>query len=393
MVLDTSGAASIIFPNLGINLGYFPSSITLFGRFSIAFYGLIIAVGMVLAVVIAMAWAKKTHQDTDDYVDLAIFIIIFGIIGARLYYVLFTLDYYLANPLEVINIRGGGLAIYGGVIGGIIAGFVVCKVKKIRFLRVFDTVAPGLVLAQAIGRWGNFFNREAFGEYTNSLFAMQIRYDEVGGVVTDLMRENMVTIDGVQYIQVAPTFLYESALCLLIFILIIIFRRFQQYNGEVALWYLGAYALGRAWIEGMRTDSLMVWNTNIAVSQLLSVGVFAGALVLLIINRIRLNRKTWVPDFEKVLSPGAPGTVEFSKERKAVKKEGKKNASNWETYTVENEEKPEEASDVEPADVSAEKPEEPAEETPVETVKETPAETVEETPAESAEEPKAEETE
>ena len=371
MLLDTSGAASIIFPHLGISLGYFPSSINIFGKFSIAFYGLIIAIGMVMAVIVAMAWAKKTHQDTDDYVDLAIFVIIFGIIGARIYYVLFTLDYYIANPAEIFNIRGGGMAIYGGVIGGIIAGFVVCKVKKIRFLRAFDTVAPGLVLSQAIGRWGNFFNREAFGEYTDSLFAMQIKYDEVGGVVTDLMKENMVTIDGVQYIQVAPTFLYECALCLLIFILILIFRRYQQYNGEVSLWYLGAYALGRAWIEGMRTDSLMVWNTNIAVSQLLSVGVFAGAFVLLLINRIRLNRKTWVPDFEQILSPGAPGTVEYSKERQAARKAGKK-GSNWETYTVEGEEKLEEL-----VEEPAEKVEEPAEAAEPDTVSEEPAETEE----------------
>ena len=301
---------------------------------------------------------QESNQDTNDYVDLGIAVIIFGIIGARIYYVLFTLDYYLANPAEIINIRGGGMAIYGGVIGGLIAGFVVCKVKKIHFLRAFDTIAPGLVLAQAIGRWGNFFNREAFGEYTDSLFAMQIKYDEVGGVITDLMRKNMVTVDGVQYIQVAPTFLYESAICLLIFILIIIFRRFQQYNGEVSLWYLGSYALARAWIEGMRTDSLMLWNTNIAVSQLLSVAVFAGAFVLLVINRIRLARKSWVPDFELVLSPGAVGTVEYNKKRLAEKKAAKnKNDSSWETYTVEKTEEDEPAA----ADEQSSEPDQAAE--------------------------------
>ena len=352
MLLDSSGAASIIFPHIGISLGYFPSTITLFGKFSIAFYGIIIAIGMVMAVVVSMAGAKKSHQDTNDYVDLGIAVIVFGIIGARIYYVLFTLDYYLANPLEIINIRGGGMAIYGGVIGGLIAGYVVCRVKKIKFLRAFDTIAPGLVLAQAIGRWGNFFNREAFGEYTDSLFAMQIKYDEVGGVVTDLMRENMVTVDGVQYIQVAPTFLYESAICLLIFILIIIFRRFQQYNGQVGLWYLGSYALARVWIEGMRTDSLMVWHTDIAVSQLLSVAVFAGAFVLLVINRIRLARKSWTPDFELVLSPGAVGTVEYNQKRLAEKKAAKKGAG-WETYTVESEETPAESQEESPADDSA----------------------------------------
>ena len=337
MLLESGGAPSIIFPNIGISLGYFPSTITIFGKFSIAFYGLIIAIGMVMAVIISMQGAKKSHQDTNDYVDFAIAVIVFGIIGARIYYVLFTLDYYLANPIEIFNIRGGGMAIYGGIIGALIAGYIMCRVKKLRFLRVFDTIAPGLALAQAIGRWGNFFNREAFGEYTNSLFAMQIKYDEVGGVVTDLMRENMVTVDGVQYIQVAPTFLYESAICLLIFILIMIFRRFQQYNGEVSLWYLGSYALARSWIEGMRTDSLMIWNTDIPVSQLLSVAVFAGAFVLLIINRIRINRKSWTPDFELVLSPGAVGTVEYNQERLAAKKAAKKKSS-WETYTVESEE-------------------------------------------------------
>lgn len=339
MLLDTP---SIIFPHIGISLGYFPNTITLFGKFSIAFYGLIIAIGMVAAVALAIQWAKKTNQDKNDYVDLAIAVIICGIIGARIYYVLFTLDYYLANPLEIFNIRGGGMAIYGGVIGGLIAIYVVCKVKKGSFLRAFDTIAPGLVLAQAIGRWGNFFNREAFGEYTDSLFAMQIKYDEVGGVVTDLMRENMVTVDGVQYIQVTPTFLYESVICLIIFLLIIIFRRYQQYNGEVSLWYLGSYGLARVWIEGMRTDSLMLWNTDIAVSQLLSVAVFAGAFVLLVINRIRLARKSWTPDFERVLTPGAPGTVEFNQKRLAAKKAAKKGSS-WETYTVESGEEKEPA--------------------------------------------------
>ncbi|MCQ2512707.1 MAG: prolipoprotein diacylglyceryl transferase [Lachnospiraceae bacterium] len=347
MLLDgAKGVASIIFPHLGIKLGYFPSQIKI-GSLSIAFYGLIIAIGMILGIWLSISYAKKTSQCTDGCIDVARAAIIFGIIGSRVYYVLFSLDYYIANPDQILNLRGGGLAIYGGIIGGYLAAFVVCKVKKISILRVLDTVAPGIVLAQALGRWGNFFNREAYGEFTDSLFAMQIKYDEASGVVTDLMKQNMVTVDGTKYIQVTPTFLYESLWCISVFILILIFRKYQKYNGEVLLWYLGGYALGRAWIEGLRTDSLYIGHTNLAVSQLLSIIVVAGALAILVINRIRLSRKTWTPNFELVLTEGKPGTLTYSKNRIAARKakknekyanthgEEKKNASKWETYTVE----------------------------------------------------------
>lgn len=357
MLLDgAQGVPSIIFPHLGIKLGYFPSQIKI-GNFSIAFYGLIIAIGMVLGILVCAKYAKKTNQCVDDYIDVSIAAIIFGIIGARLYYVLFSLDYYIANPGQIFNLRGGGLAIYGGVIGGFIAAFVVCKVKKISILRVLDTAAPGIVLGQAIGRWGNFFNREAFGEYTDSLFAMQIKYDEVGGIVSDLMKQKMTTVDGVQYIQVSPTFLYESLWCIMVFVLILIFRKYQKYNGETLLWYLGGYALGRAWIEGLRTDSLYIGHSNLAVSQLLSIILAAVALAILIINRIRIKAKKWTPNFELVLTEGNPGTVTYAKkrieERKAKKRgryeethgEEKKDASKWETYTVETKEAVEETTE------------------------------------------------
>lgn len=287
MLLDS---ASIIFPHIGISLGYFPSTINLFGKFSIAFYGLIIALGMVMAVVVSMKGAKLSHQDTNDYVDLGIAVIVFGIIGARIYYVLFTLDYYLANPIEIINIRGGGMAIYGGVIGGLIAGFVVCKVKKIHFLRAFDTIAPGLVLAQAIGRWGNFFNREAFGEYTDSLFAMRLPLADVrADEVTQRMREHAVVIDGVEYIQVTPTFLYESMwnLGVLVILLVVTLRRKKKFDGEIFLLYLLLYGIGRFWIEGLRTDQLLIPGTRVAVSQVLAAVLAAGSLILILTLRQR----------------------------------------------------------------------------------------------------------
>ena len=280
-------APSIIFPHLNIEINYLPDGFDIFGL-RINFYGILIAIGMVLGVLVALSRAKKTGQRPDDYIDIAIFSIIFGIIGARLYYVLFNLDYYLKNPLEIINIRQGGLAIYGGVIAGVITMFVISRIKKISFLMVLDTCAPGVALAQAFGRWGNFFNREAFGEYTDSLFAMQIKYSEVGNGISESIKNNIIEKNGTEYIQVSPTFLYESAWCLVLFILIIIFRKFQQYNGEVILWYVGGYALERTFVEGLRTDSLYVGDTGIRISQLLSIILLAGSFIVLVVMRIRI---------------------------------------------------------------------------------------------------------
>lgn len=325
MVLEGAG---IIFPNLGIEIGDFSKSFTVFGV-TIAWYGVIIAVGMIFAVVLSMILAKRTKQDTDDYIDIAIWCIIGALIGARAYYVIFSWEDYKDNLLQIFNIRAGGLAIYGGLIAGVIVAAIVCRVKKISFFRVLDTCAPGIVFAQAIGRWGNFVNREAYGGYTDSLFAMQIKYEDAGGTITQELIDNMVTIDGVEYIQVHPTFLYESMWCLVVGILILIFRKKQRYNGEVILWYIFGYALGRSWIEGLRTDQLLIGNSSIAVSQLLSVALAAGSLAILIINRIRLATKSWQPAFEFVLSPGEPGTVEYTQaktEARKAKRKAKKEA-------------------------------------------------------------------
>lgn len=327
MVLEGAG---IIFPNLGIEIPDFPKSFSVFG-FSIAWYGVIIAAGMIVAVIISMYLAKKSNQDIDDYIDVAICSIIAAIIGARAYYVIFSWDEYKDNLSEIFNIRNGGLAIYGGIIAGVIAAVIVCRIKKISFLRVFDTVVPGLAIGQAIGRWGNFTNREAYGGYTDNLFAMQIKYSDAGGVVTDELIDNMVTIDEIEYIQVHPTFLYECIWCLVVAILILVFRKYQSYKGEAVLWYIGGYALGRTWIEGLRTDQLLIGNSGIAVSQLLSIALVAGALALLIINRIRIVTKQWTPVYSRFLEPGEPGTVEFTqakeearKAKKAAKKAARK---------------------------------------------------------------------
>ena len=279
----------IIFPHLGIYLPEFPGSFRIFG-FEIAFYGLLIAAAIVLAVILSVRRAKATGQNPGDYLDLAIIGVISAIIGARLYYVLFSLDYYLEDPLQIFNIRSGGLAVYGGIIGGFLAGFIVCRVKKISFLQVLDTAAPTIALGQAIGRWGNFFNREAFGDYTDSLFAMQIPLKDSSGALTDNILDHLVRINGLDYIQVHPTFLYESVWCFLLFVLIMIFRKYQRYHGEVLLWYLGGYGLERMIVEGLRTDSLMIGHTGIAVSQLLSAVLFLGSLIILIVMCFKKKR-------------------------------------------------------------------------------------------------------
>lgn len=280
----------IIFPHLGIKIPDFSNSFTVFGV-RIAYYGVFIAIAVLLAVILSIHRAKKTGQKPSDYYDLAIICVISAIIGARLYYITFRLDYFIANPAEIINIRGGGLAIYGGIIGGFLAGYFVCRYKKISYLQALDTVAPTIALGQAIGRWGNFVNLEAYGDYTDSLFAMQIRYNAASGIVTENIRNHLVSINGNDYIQVHPTFLYESVWCLLIFIFILIFRNKAQYHGEVLLWYLGAYGLERAFVEGLRTDQLTIGNSGIAVSQVLSVVLFLASFIILLLKRIRIIKQ------------------------------------------------------------------------------------------------------
>ena len=276
----------IDFPHLGIHLENVGKTITLFG-IDIAYYGITIAIGMLAGIFVATQVAKWTGQKQDDYVDLAIFGIIFGVIGARIYFVIFSWDMYKDNLLEIFNTRHGGLAIYGGVIAAVITVFVVAHVKKIPVGLMLDTGGCGLITGQMIGRWGNFFNREAFGEYTDGLFAMRLPLDAVrSGDVTEKMREHMETIDGVSCIQVSPTFLYESVWCLLVLILLLVYTRHKRFNGEVFLIYLAGYGAGRFWIESLRTDQLLLPGTAIPVSQLL-----AGVLVIVSVLWIIWGRR------------------------------------------------------------------------------------------------------
>ena len=235
----------------------------------------------------AVMEAKRSGQNPDTYYDLVIYAVIFSVIGARIYYVIFSWDMYKDDLKSIFNIRQGGLAIYGGVIAAIITVIIFARVKKLSAPLIFDTAGLGLVTGQMIGRWGNFFNREAFGEYTNNLFAMRLPVDAVrSGDITDLMRKHMEIEDGVSYIQVHPTFLYESLWCMMILILLLLYRRHKKFDGEIFLMYLGGYGLGRLWIEGLRTDQLWIPGTEIPISQ-----VLAGMLVIVSAGIIVYNRK------------------------------------------------------------------------------------------------------
>jgi prolipoprotein diacylglyceryl transferase len=273
------------FVNLGIKIQSLKNSINILGL-DIAFYGIIIACGMLLGLVVATRDARRRGQNPDDYSDFALYAIIFSIIGARLYYVIFSWDLYKDNPIQILNIRGGGLAIYGGVIAAALTLYFFCRIKKKSFLEMADTGVLGLVTGQILGRWGNFFNMEAFGSYTNNLFAMQLRKDLVNpAMISENLVNNIVNVNGVEYIQVHPTFLYESTWNLFLLIFLLWYRKKQTFKGEIFYLYLGGYGLGRFIIEGLRTDSLMLFGTGIAVSQGLALLCFIISTIMIIINK------------------------------------------------------------------------------------------------------------
>ena len=280
----------IEFPNLGIYLADVGKSITVF-NFDIAFYGITIGIGMLMGILIASWQAKRLGVDPEHVVDVAMYGIVFGIIGARIYYVAFSWDMYKDDLMSIFNLRQGGLAIYGGVIAAIITVIVFSKIKKLSAPLMFDTVGVGLVTGQAIGRWGNFFNREAFGEYTDNLLAMRIPLDAVRkSDVTELMREHMETIDGVDFIQVHPTYLYESLWCVMVLVIMVLYTKHRKFDGEVFLIYLLGYGFGRVWIEGLRTDQLLMPVVGLPVSQVLAGLLIVGSLAAIAVIRIRLKK-------------------------------------------------------------------------------------------------------
>lgn len=280
----------ISFPNLGITLQNVGKSISVFG-FEIAYYGIIIGCAIMIGFILASSEAKRTGQNSDDYFDLGIAGVIIGIMGARIYYVAFSWDMYKDDLFSILNLREGGLAIYGGIIGATLTVLIGARVKKMSAPLIFDTIAMPLLNGQMLGRWGNFFNREAFGEYTDSLLAMRLPVDAVrSSDITELMMEHMEVIDGVKYIQVHPTFLYESLWNCVLLIFLFSYRKHKKFDGELFLLYIGGYALGRVWIEALRTDQLIIPGTVIPVSQLLAGILVIVSVGILIYKYIRIKK-------------------------------------------------------------------------------------------------------
>ena len=293
----------IRFPNLGIVLRNVQEGITIFG-IEVKFYGIVITIGFLLAYMIAVKEAKRTGQDEELYLDFLLWLVIPAILGARIYYVIFSWDEYFKPGkgigetfIDIINIRGGGLAIYGGIIAGVIVAIIFCKKRKANIFLMADTISMGLLLAQSLGRFGNFFNREAFGDYTDSLLAMCIPVDYyVGngtlsgyvnsGVITQEIASKTVVMDGMEWISVHPTFLYESLWNLGLLIIIFVYRKHKKFDGELGLMYVWGYGLGRVWIEGLRTDSLVISGINMRASQLLAALCVLVASIIIVKKRL-----------------------------------------------------------------------------------------------------------
>ena len=288
---------SINFPNLGIELKNVGQFINVFGL-DIAYYGMIIGCGVIAGILLAALLAKKTGQNPDIYFDLALYAVTFSIVGARLYYVAFSWDTYKDDLLSILNLREGGLAIYGAVIAAVITVIIYAKKKQLSFWVMADTGAPALILGQIMGRWGNFFNREAFGEYTDSLFAMQLPVDAVrGSDITEKMWENIIVIDGISYIQAHPTFLYESLWNVCILVLLLVFTKRKFFDGQIFLMYLFGYGAGRFWIEGLRTDPLLIPDTGVPVSQVLALVLVIGSAI---IGLLKYKKSKEEKNFEKI---------------------------------------------------------------------------------------------
>ena len=286
---EMMGDMDIAFPNLGIYLTNVPKTIMI-GSFGIAIYGVVIAIGMLLGLTLSSKVAARTGQDPDVIWDLGPALLLFSVLGARIYYVIFMWDMYRDDPVQIFNLRGGGLAIYGGIIAGFITIYVYCKVKKQKFPLVLDTVMYGLLVGQILGRWGNFFNREVFGEYTDNLLAMRIpvsmvRERDISASIAAHMTE------GTNYIQVHPTFLYEGMWNLMLLIFLLLYLKHKKFDGEIALLYFAGYGIGRAIIESIRTDQLFITGTTIPVSMALGIAMAVVSIAADIVIRAKMRKK------------------------------------------------------------------------------------------------------
>ena len=338
----------ISFPGLGISVTVDPNALCL-GDFCIKWYGVLFAAAFLLGTLYAMKNAPKFGLDSDRMFDVLLGAIICGVIGARLYYVAFSWDMYRDNPIEILYLWNGGIAIYGGVIGAVLGGVLLCKLYRVKTLPMLDLCSAALILAQGIGRWGNFCNGEAFGSVTTLPWRMNITYaasnalTDVEKYITSLPAAEILEMGGYEAVGVHPTFLYESLWCFLGFLLLWRLRDRRLFDGQLILIYALWYGAERFVVEGLRTDSLMIGNMR--VSQIVALlSSIAAAIILIVVS----SKKKAANDPEYLMLYVNTEEAQLIREGKFYVKKEKKVAG-----SLENEEKAEENTEPE-----AEMPEE-----------------------------------
>ena len=287
----------IYFPKLGWRFSIDPTAFTI-GNFSVAWYGILITVGLLLALVYCFPRMKRFGLDSDRTIDAVIGGVLGGIVGARLYYVAFNWSEYKADSFgetmkNIIKTRNGGLAIYGGIIGALLVGLLICRIRKVRKLPMLDITVLGFLIGQGIGRWGNFVNQEAFGTNTDSFLGM------TGGTIQNRILNEVSYTDGVMHVHgmdvspfeaVHPCFLYESIWCLLGFVILAWYSKRRKYDGQILLMYLAWYGAERSVVESLRTDSLYIGSSDLRVSQIVSIIICVSSIILQIILYAKYKR-------------------------------------------------------------------------------------------------------
>ena len=282
---------SIRFPWPGLYFENVPKGIRILGT-EITLYGLLIALGMLFALCSIALEARRNRGRTNHYLAAYLVCSLMGIAGARLYYAWFYWNIYSVDPFRLLKLREGGLAFFGGLLGGLLGLALVCLITRENFGRMADSLCLCLLTGQMIGRWGDFFNRSSFGEYTQWPTAMQLPLSAVhSSEVTTRIRENLINVEGSTYIQVHPAFLYESLWCLLLLLLLLVGRRKSLFNGEIFLRYLCGYCFGHFFIEWIRTDKLLIPGTVLDANMIVSAALFALSLVILLIRRSMAKKR------------------------------------------------------------------------------------------------------
>lgn len=282
---------SIRFPKLGIVFEYVIRAFRIH-EFELSVYGILIAIGMLAGLMVMLLEVKRAKENPDHYLVMTIFSVLGGLAGARLFYVMFSWKQFQNNLMEIFCIKDGGMAVYGAIFGGTLAIVLYARLKKMNFLRMADFACIGMLIGQIIGRWGDFFNRESFGEYTDCIFSMLLPLASVrSSEVTSLMRENLITIDSVSYIQVHPTFFYESVWCLFLLLVLLGYKRKKKFQGEIFMRYLAGYGFGRFWIEYLRTDGLMIPGIKVSASLVISAGLFIVFGTVATVERAMMKKR------------------------------------------------------------------------------------------------------